>query len=536
MSWIDRMFGRAVPEKPVSAPMEQKPIPVPATGGRLTRGTDNVTGKFGGMLVAPSSPETDWRRLDMDAKTLDKMTPANLAIMLADLSPDVSRALWDWIRIGCPGWKIQAFVPGTETEHTEAQMLLNQFVDNLQGPYVNQVPGADVVFGMVMSNMFVRGAALMELVLDKSGRIPLNIALPDPIYCRFKQVTHPTLGDGYELGQFQNGKWVAFDRPTIVYVPVDPVTAYGRPVAASSLNTSIFLVAMMNDLRRVVQQQGWPRSDISVDFEAMAATMPSDAEGPEALQAWAQKIINDIKAVYESLEPDDMYVHSNVVTVNKPTGAMDPNALGSLGEMIRTLERRVVRSLKTQPVFMGINEATTETHAIQQWEIQIQGARSIQHRIEFALERLLSIVLQVQGVQATVRFRFAELQASELERYARTEAMQIANEKNKRDQGWITNDEASMAITGHMARGEPTYQPMATTEGYANERPREDSNIPRQRILITPNGANKPLKPLPPLVHITAAQEADAIELFDDLIPEYAGMLNAVVEGDNEPQ
>ena len=67
------------------------------------------------------------------------------------------------------------------------------------------------------------------------------------------------------------------------------------------------------------------------------------------------------------------------------------------------------------------------------------------------MEKLLSVALRAQGLQATVQFRFAELRASEMLRDAQTEAMQIANEKEKYLQGWTTQDEGSVAVTGHEA-------------------------------------------------------------------------------------
>ena len=558
MSWIDRLFGREVRQAHPPAPPPPPAIRTPApflskraiAGGRLILNSDTpLVGGFGSVLTAPSSPETDWRRLNLDANTLEYMSPADLIVMLADLSPDVSKALWDWIRFCNPGWECYAMRPGTQEQDPRGQALLDAFLAGLHGPYINTEAGADVTFGMMFATMFLRGACLIELVLDQRGRLPLNLALPDPVYARLRQVKDPALGEGYELGQYQGGVWVPFTRPTIAYVPVDPLVMqpYGRPVAGSSLNTVIFLVAIMNDLRRVIQQQGWPRLDLSIDFEKMMAMMPAESDDPTKVKAWADDIVNAISTVYSSLEPEDAYIHSSVVSVNRPVGAVNTESLGAISEIIRALERRVVRALKTQPMMMGINEATTETHATQQWEIHAAGIRSIQHRIENALERLLSLALQAQGVRADVEFRFAELRASEAERDARTEAARIANEITKRDQGWITNDEAAMAITGRPAVEDIVPATVFTAlEGDTEEPEEEESKAgrastrwitemlrrlgtPSDRVTIRPDGSDEGPLPMPDEVTITDGEIDDALELWDELMPDYAGLLDAEV-------
>lgn len=558
MSWIDRLFGREAP--PPAPPPIRTPAPFLSkralAGGRLILNSDTpFAGGFGAVLAAPASPETDWRRLNLDANTLEYMSPAELTVMLADLSPDVSKALWDWIRFCNPGWECYAMRPGTQEQDPRGQALLDAFLAGLHGPYTNTEAGADVTFGMMFATMFLRGACLIELVLDQRGRLPLNLALPDPVYARLRLVKDPALGEGYELGQYQGGVWVPFTRPTIAYIPVDPLVMqpYGRPVAGSSLNTVIFLVAIMNDLRRVIQQQGWPRLDLSIDFEKMMAMMPAESDDPAAVKAWADDVVNAISTVYSSLEPEDAYIHSSVVSVNRPVGAVNTESLGAVSEIIRALERRVVRALKTQPMMMGINEATTETHATQQWEIHAAGIRSIQHRIENALERLLGLALQAQGVRADVEFRFAELRASEAERDARTEAAKIANEITKRDQGWITNDEAAMTITGRPAVEEATENAEDTefeefkagtqdTEPEESEEPEAGRasmqrivealrrlGAPSDRVTIRPDGSDEGPLPLPDEVTITDGEIEDALELWDELMPDYAGLLDAEV-------
>ncbi|MCB9172337.1 MAG: hypothetical protein H6637_05375 [Ardenticatenales bacterium] len=50
-----------------------------------------------------------------------------------------------------------------------------------------------------------------------------------------------------------------------------------------------------------------------------------------------------------------------------------------------------------------------------------------------------------------------------------------------------------------------------------------------RREPVTPEGADRPLLPLPATVTITDAEKDEAFETWDDLMPEYAGLWDAEV-------
>lgn len=561
MSWIDRILGRKplAEPAPVTIHLDMRAL----AGGRLSRDSEStLLGAYGTVLDVPESPESDWRRLNLDANTLDRLPPSALSVILADLSPDVSMALWNWLRMCNPGWTCTVTRPGTSDPDLPAQALLDTFLAGLRGPYVNQTPGANVVIGMALSSLFLRGAALMELVLDARGRVPVNIAVPDPIYARYKKVKDPVYGDGYELGQYQDQRWVPFDRPTIISVPLDPLPTgpYGRPVAGSSLNTVLFLVAVFNDLRRVIQQQGWPRMDLEVDLPALLAAMPPESDDPQKLQNWAQEAIDQIVKVYNALEPDEAYVHLNTTKVNGVAGAAGSAGLAAIGAIVQSLERRMARALKTQPMFLGITDSSTESQARQQVAMQAAGIRAVQHALEDALTRLLTLALQVQGVLADVSFRFSELRALEADANAVTDAKEIANWEAKVRNGWATADEAAMAVMGHPAVGEAVagqvemFTAESAMESTESTEDLEDDGEPMEsaddetmrrrlvrafewlgsrpanlsaRVTVKPDGADEGPLPLPDTVEFTDAEIEDASDVWDELMPDYAGLLDA---------
>ncbi len=427
---------------------------------RLTQdagGGDDAFGSLWGMAARPDR-EVDWRALNLDATTLDRIATTDLVQMMADLSPEVSGALWHHVRFCNPGWEAVALRPGSEVADKAAQARLDEFLAHLGELY----GAVDVVWNGFFVTAFLRGAMFGELVMDKTGRRPLDLVPIDPHAAEYRQREDRDRGAIWQLGQTRDNEFVALDAPTVRYVPVDPVPGgppYGRSLVTPAVFSSLFLLSLLHDLRRVVAQQGYPRLDLEVKLAELQQSMPEEAEGdPEQARLWVEAVISEIAAMYSKLEPDDAYVHTDVVQVNRPVGAVDASSLGAIDPLIRAVERMAIRGLKTMPLLMGSNEAVSETHANRQWEIHVAGIKALQHLAEQMLEHFLKLALQAQGLRAVVRFRFAELRASEELRDAQTHAAKIANARDEYMLGWISQEEAAQKVVGHAPdRPTPRY-------------------------------------------------------------------------------
>lgn len=462
MSVADRF--RAILRDPIGRPnalpvraADPAPASAPAVsnGGALAGGRlsyDDATPFLGGLkyILPPADAESAWRLADLDAGALGRMSPARLLELLVDLSPDVSRALWDYLRLLNPGWECRALTLDTGKDEVDprGQAALDGFLGRLSDLYGS----ADVVWGRLNLGMLMRGALMAELVLDETGRFPVDFATPDPASVRFERWPDPVRGTVWVMGQWQATGFVPLDRPTLRYLPVDPLPGkpYGRAPLAPALHPTLFLLGLMHDLRRVVAQQGYPRLDIEVDFAAMLAAMPDvDKSDPVQVDAWLNDMLSSMQAKFSSLQPDDAYFHLNIVKVNRPVGAVDGNFISGISGVIDALERMAMRALKTLPIFMGITEGASEAASNRQVELFMTGIRSMQHHSETLIERLLTLGLQAQGIQARVEMRFAELRKAEMQRDALTDTTRYANALAAYLNGWTSQDEAANAAVGH---------------------------------------------------------------------------------------
>ena len=425
--------------------------PIVATRARASVDTEGQTlGALTGSAITSQLWADDvWSGGVLDANTLSRLSPTRLLELLTDLSPEVSSGLWHFLRMCNPGFTATAMRPSGKLPGTAAhQAALDAFLAQLGTLYGS----IDVILARLFLAAAIRGGLFAELVLDQNGRMPVDLATPDPASARWREISDPARGPIWQLGQYQGGAFVPLDRDTIRYVPIDPLPGRpeGRALFAPALFAATFLLAMLHDIRRVIQQQGYPRIDITIDLEQLAASMPASVQrDPEAFKAWVNETVRQVEEVYAALQPDDAYIHSSPVVVNRPVGTVDSSSLGGINSVIEVLERMLTRALKTMPLLMGTNQTGTETQSNREWEVYMQGIKSIQHLAEGLLGHLCTLALRVQGIPAVVQWRFAEVRAAEMLRDAQTEMLQLANLKTKYDQGYISQDEASQAAVGH---------------------------------------------------------------------------------------
>jgi hypothetical protein len=435
----------------------------PFQGGRQTQ----MSGGWRLDAIIPHPDSGDWRLENISPDQLRQMTPADLVTRMVRISPEISRAYFDFLRMANPGHELKAVQPGTDIPDETAQEWLNFFERKLA--VRGNRGSANVVYNMMLANLWVRGALFCELVFASDARTFVDIVVPDAYSARFKVVKDADAGGNtFQLIQGSGRDTVVLDRDTVRYVPVDPLpdTPYGTSPVAPGLFPALFLITMLQDARRVVAQQGWPRLDIVINVAEVVAAMPdTDKTNPDAIKAWVATAVSEVAASYSNLEPDQAWVHTNTVEFGTPIGAI--GNLEGIGELISVLERMCVRSLKSQPLLFGMPEGVSEANANRQWEVHAQGVQALQNLCAETLSYLYSLALEAEGVAAEAKFKFHELRAIEDLRDAQAMWQRLQNAEAMELLGFKTHDEASMYAVDNPARKE-------TTIGMVGDKPEDN--------------------------------------------------------------
>jgi hypothetical protein len=293
--------------------------------------------------------------------------------------------------------------------------------------------------------MFFRGSFLLELVLDKDARTFVDIATPDTKTLSYKRKNDPKRGQYWTFGQKIEGKYHDLSvYPTIKYIPLHPApdSIEGTPMGTPALFLAIFMMSVLRDVKRVIQHQGYLRLDVQVEFEKLKDTIPqSTRDDPEKLTQWMDDAINQVKLVYETLEPDDTYVHSDSIMINNPVGSVSADSLNAIDKMFSVLERMAVRALKSMPLLLSTSSSRSETQANREWEIYSKGVETLQHFVESACQYIFELALQAQGIQTKVQLKFETFRAAEKMRDAQVDFLVARYARFVYDCGVTTMDD-----------------------------------------------------------------------------------------------
>jgi len=464
-----------------------KPRERAIAGSRLTRNSPDVFGSTMRTVVAPPDYTGHWQTLDLDRTQLRGISPSKLTDILANISPDISRAIWDTLRMIDPGHDVIARVPGTKEVHEEGQAVLDAFITRIS----DRQGSLSTVFGKQAINAFVRGAIFVELVLNEDATQAIDLVVPDPMSIRFREYTDPVYGESYELGQWQNGKWVNLERPTIIYEPIDPMSGapYGRAPIIPAIFPSLFLLSVMHDLKRVIAQAGYMRVNIKILVDQVREALAID--NVDALVAEVNSLVDEVGTAWRNQEPDDSYVYPDYIEIVNHEGAisMSGEAMAGADSLIAALERMLVRALKSMPIVMGSADGVSEANADRQWEMYMATISSLQKKMAYVNNRLFTLAMEVEGVQAYADVDFAQVRASEAYRDAQTDLVKIAVATQAEDAGFMTHDEASQYVVNHDAVAERTE---VETDAPANSATDGESDVDQElnrlRGLVDPRG------------------------------------------------
>ncbi len=414
-----------------------------------------------------STDQTALRSIDY-ILILAKTQPLRVLTMLPDIMPEVGKAVWNGMRLGCgknsvrlkamtpdpTGRKIQEAPDGTEAIKTlfESQpkevgmfedllgqnFLMTQFsgmcaVEAVPGP---RNTGVKEIWPIdVLTTRFRRDEATKQVHLWQ--RVRVYSVLPKT-----------------ELKELYNG-YVPLPMERTFYASLDsfPTDPYGRAPMAPLLLPVIEYTAFLKDLLLAWHRVGTPKWDIGFDYEmhAKIAREQIGLSDRAEIQEYVQTEFARAVDLFNGLNADDALFHDiKSVVSTKGSGGAWPN----VKDIYDILRWRIVMAAKEMPTLMGIVEGNTETWSSVDWQIYAKGLETLVSKAARPLIEAAQLHLQLLGMPYVVHAEFEPVRANQRMVDAQSEQIEIDNELHKVWAGWQTNDEASMRITGSASIGE----------------------------------------------------------------------------------
>ena len=403
-SGIDEFTAKLREGKPKAGTM-----PTFVTPLQKTRYTQDEDSGFGNRrlgprfqsVTPPPSYQQDWLMLDIDEYNIESIDPDKILLIIKSVCPPIAKAHWDFQQFCNNQWSWKC-ENGPDSVGTDAT---NKFMDRL----METQQGFDVILNKIVSGGFLRGSIASELVIHR--RVPVDLVPFDPIIVRWAPRENVPRGQHEVMGQFKNGEFVEYKYGTVKSLPINSQigTNYGLPMIDSCIFSSIFMVGLLYDIKRVISQQGYYRLDFSLDWEAMQTKIEKNRVEPGEVDAFIESQLTKLREYYDKLGPNDSIAHTSDIEIGDIGGALTTQGLGSLNSIIDWLNNQITLACKTVPILMGINNSTSETHANRQWENYMATIRSFQRSNIRMLEYQFNRSYQYQGIQDKIKFQFQEL-------------------------------------------------------------------------------------------------------------------------------
>lgn len=444
MSWLDRFRPQPMPTR-AAAPQIKAGRPTDA----LNRDRARSLG-FGSLV--PREGVRDYR-------VQERTTVLDTLRIVRDRDPDAAQAITNFLLLMGQGYEVTAYRAGADTVIDDAATAYVRAFDARVGP--DYGGGMDVLIDVINLTLVTQGASCVELEIASDLRSVVDVHPIDPARIVFKREAGTNrLMRGVQVARGTAGAdsdgFLELSPRQCFYMPLHPDVdrPYGRSPILAALTAIFFKIEILEDLRAVVHNQGYPRLDVAVVEEAVIRNAPAGST-PDQLQLLVNDLLTDIQEQYAALRPDDTFIHPDSIKV----GYVGPSGGGAVNFDVlqRVLDTQIIAGLKQLPILLGRNEGSTTTHATVQWRIFALLIDALQRRTKRLLEQVHTTALQLAGYQATARVTFAgqptterlvEAQALETEVRAFTQA---------RDNGWIDDDEAANTLFGHgaVAAGAP---------------------------------------------------------------------------------
>lgn len=390
------------------------------------------------------------KHMRLNENVFKRYPPKRLLSILKYNHPDVSQAIWNFKIIGNSGYNVRVTKLDGTSDHDSGQKLIDNFIRKLDfysGSGFEKSRGLDKLIDQMFDSALVRGAISLEMVMNSEYTDVLYFANVDPDTIDFKV-------ENGRLVPYQGN--VKLDIPTFFHEGLDETETdpYGTTPFLSVIQTIAFHQQVLEDIRMVIHNQGYGKYDIKIIEEVLLKRMPIQIRNNEKKkQEWLNEQLKLIISMYSKLDPDAAFVHFDSVEVDMVDSAkatLDPQKIMSV------IDTQILGALKQYSTLMGRrSQGQTEQYAKLEIKIFMKSVKRVQYMIESILSRALTKLLNINGMQGYVFFEFKDTDIrTDLEK-VNFEQIAINNEATKRNQGWITQDEAAMNIVGHKAVGKP---------------------------------------------------------------------------------
>ncbi|TCU72829.1 hypothetical protein EV204_105165 [Tissierella praeacuta] len=390
-------------------------------------------------------------------KTLRSIPEEAAAIeYLKRVNPDVSMAVWNFVRLANQGNEMHFYGLDGKTRRTDLESKWREFASR-----INEISnsGLDGLIDQLHYSSFLLGAMGVEVEVtpDRKDIYDVYPVKPQTIEWELKEIKGRKTWVPF---QYHMTKKVYLDKEhaNFFWVPADPDIGDPRGTLTMTpvLQAIDFQMQILQDLQAVLHHQGYPRNDIEIVLERLMTYCPPHIKNnPKELQNWLNEQHNNIVNMMENIAPDSDYIHFDDVKINMTNGANGGRSLDvrAINELV---DVQVLNGLKQLGTFANRSAGKTETWSTVEFLIMTQGIKSCQRGSKRLIEEIARLWLRVNGEQAIAKFKHGVVNWQSEEDKQTVALMKQEFYVIAQLMGWISGDKASQEVMGNKgAVGKP---------------------------------------------------------------------------------
>jgi len=368
---------------------------------------------------------------------------------LKKVNPDVSMAVWNFVRLANQGNEMQFYTSGkTKARMTYVEDKWREFAAR-----INEISnsGLDGLIDQFHYSAFLLGGqgAEAEVTEDRTDIYDVYAVKPQTVLWELGDIDNHKKWVPY---QWQMGKKAYLDpaHANFFWVPSDPDIGdpRGSLTMVPVLQAVDFQMQILQDLQAVLHHQGYQRTDIVIDLAKLENYCPSDIKSNmKKKYEWLQAECTRIKTVVESLKPDSDYIHGDDIKINMAQGANSG----------RSLDVRAVTELVDVQMLNGSKQMGIMTNRVgglgstESWgsitlKIFTDGVMSCQRGSKRLMEEIARLWLRVNGIQGIPSFKHNIVNWENEEQRLKVKLMEEQFHAIAVIMGWEKNTDAAAQV------------------------------------------------------------------------------------------
>lgn len=338
---------------------------------------------------------------------------------------------------------------------TALQSILTRFnvLKNYEEGFSNTA-SIRAVAEMLAKELRYYGACALELVLDKQ-RMPVRLQPVTVTSIQFVPEKDRTLKPIQKL----DNEDIDLDIPTFFYRSIDQdlLSPYANSPMEAALQPALFNQQFMNDLRRIIRQAIHPRINVKIDSESLLAQMPAsygdedEDEGDESnkINKFIRSVVDDVANTINNMAPEDAFVFTDSIEVSYMTAGNNSHD-SEIANLQNMIDGKVATGTKTLPAILGYGSASSNIASTESL-LFMKSAEGLQFALNDIFSQALTLAMRLVGYDVYVDFSFDPINLRpdvELEAF---EAMEQSRILELLSLGFLSEDEASLILTGKLA-------------------------------------------------------------------------------------